>query len=461
MKRNAIASFLIIAAISAILSCSTASGDDPSETDTGDTATTGMGTPATPATGAETPDNAPGTTTTDTGNPGTATSGGSTPYTTTSGASSSGSPSSETGAGASSDAAADATVTLSVIPGIVVPVRGASPVTASIETAQYTGTVSWNPADDPFAALTVYTATVSLAAKAGFTLSGIGENFFTVAGATATNDAGSGIVKAAFPATGKVPDIEVAFLGATQSGGSFAASDTTALTLSFDADPTALTADNITVTGATKGALSGTGLTRTLAISDISVMNGATVSVTVASPSGFAVSGSPRTARVFRAISVGMDFLGGKVGYLLQEGDPGYDPDVSHGLIVARFDEAVNYPWAVDGYQHAALPGATGTAIGTGRANTELIVAQNGAGTNYAAGLARAYSGGGYSDWYLPSRDELLAVIKNRGAIGMNLNCYKSSSEYDADQAYVVWLDEYLSYENKSGGRKVCAVRDF
>jgi hypothetical protein len=356
---------------------------------------------------------------------------------------------------------ADAIISVSAIPNVIVPLRGALPLSAAIETAQFTGTVSWNPADTPFAALTVYTATITLTAKSGFTLSGVAANFFTVTGATATNDANSGVVKAVFPATAKVPDIEIAFQGVSQTGGTFAAAETTALTLSFNVDPTFLTADFITITGATKGTLTGTGLSRTIAISYITVMNGATVSVSVESPAGYAVSGSPQTARVYRPTSVGMDFLGGKIGYLLQPGDAGYDENVSHGLIVGRYDEAINYPWAVNGNERTALPGATGTAIGTGRANTDLIVAQNGAGANYAAGLARAYTGGGYTDWYLPSRDELLAIIKNRGAIGMNLNCHKSSSEYDANQAYVVWLDEYLSYENKSGGRKVCAVRSF
>jgi hypothetical protein len=154
--------------------------------------------------------------------------------------------------------------------------------------------------------------------------------------------------------------------------------------------------------------------------------------------------------------------MGGKIGYILQAGDAGYDENVTHGIIVGRYSESVNYYWSKPDYYTTAVPGATGTAIGTGRANTDLIIAQNGAGTDYAAGVARAYTGGGYADWYLPSKDELLAIIKNRTAIGGTwLNCYKSSSEYDGSQTYVIWNDEYIDWEGKYGGRKVCAVRDF
>ncbi len=52
--------------------------------------------------------------------------------------------------------------------------------------------------------------------------------------------------------------------------------------------------------------------------------------------------------------------------------------------------------------------GASGTALGTGLANTNTIIAAQGeVSTSYAAGLAVAYTNNGYSDWFLPSQDEL------------------------------------------------------
>jgi hypothetical protein len=93
------------------------------------------------------------------------------------------------------------TITIKAIPGVTAPATGATPVTAITATAEYTGTVSWVPAHDPFEAETAYTATIVLAAKEGYTFAGVPANFFTVSGATATHAAGSDVVTAVFPAT--------------------------------------------------------------------------------------------------------------------------------------------------------------------------------------------------------------------------------------------------------------------
>jgi len=90
---------------------------------------------------------------------------------------------------------------LAAIPGVIAPVFGAIPVTTITETAQYTGTVTWSDSPTTFAASTVYTATITLTAKAGYTLTGVAANFFTVAGATSdSNPVNSGVVTAVFPA---------------------------------------------------------------------------------------------------------------------------------------------------------------------------------------------------------------------------------------------------------------------
>ena len=88
------------------------------------------------------------------------------------------------------------------IPGVMPPVTGGTSVTSITETAQYTGTVSWTPNDHPFKGSKVYTASIILNAKPGVTLTGVGVNTFTVAGAVyVSNPANSGVITAEFPAT--------------------------------------------------------------------------------------------------------------------------------------------------------------------------------------------------------------------------------------------------------------------
>jgi hypothetical protein len=89
------------------------------------------------------------------------------------------------------------------ISGLNYPVAEGIPVTTVTPNAQYTGTVSWSGSPSTFAPTTIYTATITLTPKSGYTLAGVNANFFTIAGATsASNDANSGVITAVFPATG-------------------------------------------------------------------------------------------------------------------------------------------------------------------------------------------------------------------------------------------------------------------
>jgi len=284
----------------------------------------------------------------------------------------------------------------------------------------------------------------------------------TLAFTACSDDGGSG-------GGGTSGDIDVVFQSVAQVGGVNGTADSTSLTLTFDVDPATLTAENITVTGATKGALTGSGTTRSLTISNITVANGETVSVTITSPTGYSITGSPQTAVVYRQLTIGMDYLGGKIAYILQAGDPGYDASVPHGLIAATEDQSLEIVWISGGStQSTSVPGGTGTALGTGSSNTDNIIAQavaagNNTLTSYAAGLARAHNGGGYNDWYLPSKDELNKLYLNRVAIGGFASaCCWSSSEGHADSA---WYQDFdgggQGYDSKDGANRVRAVRAF
>ncbi|MEP7257747.1 MAG: DUF1566 domain-containing protein [Flavitalea sp.] len=132
------------------------------------------------------------------------------------------------------------------------------------------------------------------------------------------------------------------------------------------------------------------------------------------------------------ALTIGSAYQGGKVAYILASGDAGYDPAVTHGFIVST---AVNVgQWQPSSSNLLS----TSSAIGSGAANTATIFAARGAGT-YAAALATDLVFNGYSDWYLPSLDELNKVYQNRTALSYSTSgSYWTSTQNDATTAWYI-----------------------
>ena len=159
---------------------------------------------------------------------------------------------------------------------------------------------------------------------------------------------------------------------------------------------------------------------------------------------------------------IGDSALGGKIAYILQQGDSGYDANLQHGLVAAISDQTSGIRWH-NGTNKTT--GAKGIVIGTGFANTNSIIsAQGETTTSYAAGLARAYKGGGYTDWYLPSKDELnkLYAMKLLGFGGFANDVYRSSTELDSNNAWDQDFGSGNQYGNgKSSDYSVRAVRAF
>ena len=123
------------------------------------------------------------------------------------------------------------------------------------------------------------------------------------------------------------------------------------------------------------------------------------------------------------------------------------DATGEHGLVAAQEDLEGTYEWGCYG---EFVDGADSKWIGSGLQNTMDITiqgctTQNGSITAAQAALDAELNG--YSDWYLPSRDELYQMYLNIGQGGLNANnnigdfqnsWYWSSSESNNVYAWVV-----------------------
>jgi hypothetical protein len=157
---------------------------------------------------------------------------------------------------------------------------------------------------------------------------------------------------------------------------------------------------------------------------------------------------------------IGSSYGGGVIAYLLQPGDAGYSATTPHGLIAAPSDQSTGIEW-FNGSN--STTGATGVAIGTGQANTTAIVTSQGSGS-YAARLCDDLVLFGYSDWYLPSKDELNKLYINKIAIGGFANDpYWSSSENLEGYAWGQYFSSGIqdNFFPKAFTLNVRAVRSF
>jgi len=158
------------------------------------------------------------------------------------------------------------------------------------------------------------------------------------------------------------------------------------------------------------------------------------------------------------ALAIGDTYGGGIVFYL--DGNGG-------GLISAPSDQAIGIYWGCYG---TLISGADGTAIGTGVQNTiDIVAGCTTSGT--AADICANLTLGGYSDWFLPSKDELNEMLLNigQGSVlgnigGFAISDYWSSTEYDNDTAWgqSFYNGDGLQYNiPKDGNNVVRAARAF
>jgi len=151
--------------------------------------------------------------------------------------------------------------------------------------------------------------------------------------------------------------------------------------------------------------------------------------------------------------TIGQAALGGIIAYINGGGSTG-----TSGLVATVADISNSAEWGCYGTSIS-----TGTAIGTGNQNTINIIMNGCATAGIAATLCGNLVQGGYSDWYLPSKDELNQLYLNKTAIGgFADDRYWSSTQYDSDFAwYQNFTNGNPSLDDKLNTYYVRAIRSF
>ncbi len=151
-------------------------------------------------------------------------------------------------------------------------------------------------------------------------------------------------------------------------------------------------------------------------------------------------------------IRIGAYYQGGIIFYI--------DDTGQHGLIAAQTDQSTGIRWYNGTYK---VTGASGTTLGTGQTNTNKIVATLGEG-NYAAIICQQLTLNGYSDWFLPSKDELVLLFNLDSEYKLTNNDYWSSTESGGTgYGSGAWYrsKNFSGYGNESYSAKVRAIRAF
>lgn len=148
--------------------------------------------------------------------------------------------------------------------------------------------------------------------------------------------------------------------------------------------------------------------------------------------------------------TLGQSFGGGIIFYI--------DGTGQHGLIAALNDISTGIIWHNGNYVTT-----NATSLTDGFTNTNLIITAQGNTAAYAAKLCKDYNGGGFNDWFLPSKDQLNRLYLQKALVGnFANNSYWSSTELDNLNAwYQYFVDGWQNYVFKLGTNYVRPIRAF
>ena len=160
---------------------------------------------------------------------------------------------------------------------------------------------------------------------------------------------------------------------------------------------------------------------------------------------------------------------GGIVFYIANEPtDLDGDGDLDTGLVCAIVNQGSIIEWILGGDTQTTENGSTSVSIGLGQTNTTAMMSQVGY-TGGAATVCDEYTtttvnGITYSDWFLPSKDELNQMYVNREAINTaatadgvggavfsyaNTRYYWSSTEASSGDAWCQYFSNIINSQNQ------------
>jgi hypothetical protein len=135
-------------------------------------------------------------------------------------------------------------------------------------------------------------------------------------------------------------------------------------------------------------------------------------------------------------IAIGDSYGGGTVACLTSGGGEA-------NLIAATTDNSSGIEWGGFGTETGAQSDTNGAA-NTAEIVNELTVARGIPVATYAAGICAGYAGGGFTDWFLPAKDQLNCLYENKFAVGSFADAsYWSSTESAPGSEVGAWAQNF------------------
>lgn len=160
-------------------------------------------------------------------------------------------------------------------------------------------------------------------------------------------------------------------------------------------------------------------------------------------------------------LRLGDEYKGGKVFKLNSDGESGLIGSTEDLSYNGDQGAEVRFYWGMDGV-------TVGTGNDNGKANTTLMAAKATSPSFAGYHFKNGYNRNGFTDWYIPSIDELEILKENKSYVGNFSNLtdwnamYWSSSEQSESKAFILNFNALMGNTNeKSRVFKIRPIRQF